>query len=421
MPVPWFDGSVTITVEAAFSAATGSYGAWDGGRWDSALWGPDIIWSDISAYVRSIRTDRKCATAVRNWDSGQASIVLSNRDGRFSPDNTTGPYAAAGVSGVRPWRPIRFRVTRSGITYPAWAGYITDVVDTWLPGHVDAYVTLSCVDEWGALSDVDGLTQASQGGGELSGLRVHRILNSAGHTGPRSVMSGRATMQATDLSSNTTQALQLVTDSEGGGIFVDGDGTVVFEDMYALIEQARSNTVQANFDDGAFGGLPCVDVTPEYAGTIKNIISYAQAASLGTPQTVADSTSRALYRDKRLTRTDLICDNDPQCLSLAKLDLETYRQPKKHFRAIEVRPRMSAALWPQAVGRRIRDLVQVTARPMGGPTITRYCHIAGVHHDIGRDDWVTTFDLWDATLSVTYSESRWDVGRWDDSDASWFF
>lgn len=420
MSIAWFGGAVTLTVEAAFSAATGTYGAWDVARWDSSTWGPDTVWTDVSAYTRSVTTDRSCAHAVRTWDASRASVVLNNRDGRFSPDNLSGPYVSAGVSGVRPWRPIRVRVTYAGVTYPIWAGYITDIVDTWLPGHVDAFVTLPCVDEWAALSDVDGLAQPAAGGGELSGPRVHRILDAAGHTGARSVAAGRATMQATDLSSNTAQALTLVADSEGGGIFIDADGTVVFEDLYALFEQPRSNTPQVVLGDGSGAELPCNDITPEYAGTIRNIVSYAQANSLGTPQTVSDTTSRALYRDKRLTRTDLVCDTDAQVLSLAQLDLETYRQPKKHFRQIRVLPRANAALWPHVLGRRIRDLVQVTARPMGSPTVTRSCHVAGVHHVISGDDWVTVFDLWDGTLSTTYAGSRWDVATWDGTGSAWF-
>ena len=50
---------LTYTVEVALSAATGTYGAWGAGLWDTATWGPDIIWTDVSQWVRSWTTQRR--------------------------------------------------------------------------------------------------------------------------------------------------------------------------------------------------------------------------------------------------------------------------------------------------------------------------------------------------------------------------
>lgn len=419
MSVSWFRGLVTLTVEAAFSGATGTYGAWDSGRWDTATWGPDVTYVDISQYVRSFTTDRAFATEVRKWAEGSASVVLSNRDGRFSADNLSGPYVTSGVTGIRPWRPIRISATYAGITYRLYTGYILDYIDTWLPGYTDAYVTLPCVDEWSALQAVDGLAQTPQGAGELSGLRIHRILNAAGHTGMRSVATGRNTVLATTLAENTATELDLTVDSEGGGIFVDGDGTFVFEDQYELMEQTRSRVVQATFGDTSTSTLPCSGIAPINRGTtIKNIISYARVG--GTAQTATDNTSRALYRDKRLTRSDLICETDAQALALATFDLTFYAAPTKLFSAIAIQPRAKpAGLFPEALGRRMRDLVRVVAHPRGSPTITRDSFISGVHHSVSPDGWTTVFDLWDASVYQTYASSRWNTATWD--GASWFF
>jgi hypothetical protein len=49
--------------------------------------------------------------------------------------------------------------------------------------------------------------------------------------------------------------LTTVVDSEGGALFVDADGTAIFEDQYALMENARSNTVQGTFVDANVGGF----------------------------------------------------------------------------------------------------------------------------------------------------------------------
>jgi hypothetical protein len=420
MPIDWFDG-VGLTVEASLSAATGTYGAWGAGRWGTATWGPDEQWTDISPFVRWIRSDRKFANEVQSWDSGTAEFGLSNRDGRFSADNLAGPYVVAGATAIRPWRPFRWRATYAGVTYYGYTGYCDDWVDTWLPGHTDAYVTVPCIDQMAALADVDGLEQVAQGAGETSGARIHRILSSAGHTGLRNIAVGRTTMQATTLAQNVVTELKLVADSEGGGLFIDADGSVVFQDQYALLEQARSNTIQATFGDGTGPELPCSDVTPTNTGKqVKNIVSYARVG--GTAQTVVDQTSRALYHPKRKTRTDLICETDAQALARATFDLEKYKAPAKRFSRIQVKPRANPTrLFPKVLGLRVRDLIRVVARPLGSPPVIRDCHIAGIHHDITGDNWVTTFDLWDASVYQRYAGSRWGVGTWGGSDTAWFF
>jgi hypothetical protein len=424
MTATFFDG-VTITVEAALSASTGTYGAWDSGLWDTATWGPDVLWTDITAYVRTIKADRAFSRGVQAWSAGTAQLVLDNRDGRFSPDNLSGPYVTAGVTQVRPWRPVRIRATYSGTTYYLYTGYALDWVESWAgparTGKGDAICTVPCTDELGHLAGFDGLAQTPAGAGETSGARIHRVLNNAGHTGTRSIDVGRTTVQDTTLAANTVTELKLVADSEGGALWIDADGTVVFEDQYSLLEDTDSNAVQATFGDGGGSELPYANARPGYAADlVKNIASYARVG--GTAQTAADATSRALYGDLRDTRTDLVCETDAQCLALATFFIEQRKQPEKRIEQIVVKPRrLPASLFPQVLARKPRDLIRVVRRPPGGHTMTRDCHIAGIHHSIDKSkgDWTTTYDLWSATVFQQYGSSRFDVAQWD--TAAWFF
>src|SRR6266704_2302177 len=41
------------------STLPSGYGTWDTAVWNTSTWGPDVLWTDISAYVRSISTDRR--------------------------------------------------------------------------------------------------------------------------------------------------------------------------------------------------------------------------------------------------------------------------------------------------------------------------------------------------------------------------
>jgi hypothetical protein len=74
--------------------------------------------------------------------------------------------------------------------------------------------------------------------------------------------------------------------------------------------------------------------------------------------------------------------------------VQRYGQPEERVEQIVVKPRADPTrLFPQVLGRRVRDLVRVVVNPLGGGTITQDCHIAGIHHEISEDDWTTTFDL----------------------------
>lgn len=420
----WFDG-VTLTVEAALSAATGTYGAWDSGLWDTATWGPDVVWTDITRWVRSFSTNRGFDRDVATWRAGSATVILDNRDGRFSPDNLSGPYVTSGVTGIRPWRPIRIRATYNSVTYTLYAGYALTWNESWLPGRGtgtgDAYVTVDCLDEMGRLGRFDGFPMTPAGAGESTGARVHRILNNAGHTGPRAVDSGNNTVRATVLDDVAASELNLTTDSEGGGLFVDADSTVTFERQYALMENSRSNTIQATFGDASGSQLQYASAEMAYDGDLtKNIVSYTRVG--GTAQTVADNTSRALYGDLRETRTDLVCETDAQALALATFYLNEFKEPERRITAIRIKPRRNpAGLFPQVLGRRVRDLIRVVRTPPGGFTLTRDCHISGVSHAVeySTGKWETRFTLSSATFFQTYATSRWDVGLWD--SAAWFF
>jgi hypothetical protein len=410
--VIWVD-QVTLS-----SVAVG-FGAWDAGLWDSALWGPDEIWTDISAYVRSISTDRHFSRDMQVWESGTATIVLNNFDARFSPSNLASEYVSYGITGIRPWRPVRIRATWAGVTYDLFRGYAlnwNESYDQPSPNGGGAYMTVSCVDEMASLARFDGLAQTPVGAGELSGVRIHRILNNAGHGGARMIDPGNVTVQATDLSANAVEELKLTTDSEGGGLYVSKSGTVVFQRSTALVDNTRSSTVQATYGDGP-GELPYSDVQPAYDGDLlKNIVSWSRVG--GTVQTLTDEISRALYEDKRDTsKQNLICTTDLQVAQLAGVFLQQFSKPEDRIASVEIRPRGNPnLLFPAVLTREVRDLVRAVRRPPGGITITRDCHIAGIAHEITGDNWVTTFTLWSATFYQ--SVGRWDTALWD--QATWF-
>lgn len=415
MPIDWFDG-VSLTAEAALAAASGDYGLFDVGRFDEMTFGPDVIWADVSGDVRSISTRRTFSREVQGWQPGTATFVLGNRHRHYSPSNLdpASPFVVGGVSQIRPLRPMRWAATYAGVTYYGYTGYSTAWEETFLPGHSDAYVTVPCEDELAMLGVFDGVEQPAVGGGETSGRRVHRVLDSVGYTGARSIELGQVTLQATTLAANASAELKLTSDSEGGALWVEADGSVVFEQQLALIDNDRSITIQATFGDGSGPELPCANIAVDFNGElVRNIVSYARVG--GTPQLVSDSASQQIYPNRRESRTDLLCATDSQALALAEFYLERFKEPEQRVTQITIKPRSDPArLFPQVLGRRVRDLIRVVVRPLGGGEIVRDCHIAGISHQISKDDWVTTFDLWSASVYQTYATSKFDIGRFDE-------
>ncbi len=406
----------TLTVEIGIATAASGTGIWDASLWDEGTWGPDIAWTDISAYVQDLSTFRGRSRENDRYQTGTATLTLRNLDGRFTPANTAGPYAAGGVSQIRPRMPVRIRATWDSVTYPLFYGR----AETWQDQHpaqgYDAVTILNVVDGLAELAAFNGAEQSSQGAGELSGARIHRILANMGWTLGTDVEPGSATMQATTLAQNAFTEAALTVDSEGGALWADPDGSIVFEDRYALIENVRSYTSQV-----AFGSTVAIsDPVVEYSSdTLRNVVSLARVG--GTQITTSDLASQALYGERGWSRNDLICEDDAQVASLAEQLLATWKAPE--YRVVEATVfgvRSPTAHWPHVLGRRIRDRASVTATVhASGVTIARNVFIDGIAHNIRNKDWSTTFYFGSATMFDGFVSSRWDEAVWD--TATWMY
>lgn len=257
-------GGLTLLVEVAFAAQAEGAGVWDSGLWDTATWGPELTWTNITPYVLGpITTKRGFSADGESWEAGSASITLDNRDGRFSVANVHGPYRVNGVTQLRRWRPVRITATASYGNFDIFRGYAiewSEEADQFSPT-----VDLRLTDEFGILARLDGLAQASQGGGELAGARIRRILASAASTASVDIDLGATTLQATTLAANVVGELKLTAASDGGSVWVGGNGAVIFGDQQSLITTDRSREVQATFGDGGY--LNLTGASTSYAST----------------------------------------------------------------------------------------------------------------------------------------------------------
>jgi len=377
--------------------------------------GGDVTWSDLTAWVRSGATNRastRQSGPLWAYQTGTASVVLKNGDGRFDPDNLSGPYVAAGVTQLTAMVPLQVTATWANVTYPLFCGF----ADSWQPedgsnyGSQYAQATVAASDAQEVLAGVTLPATAAVGAGEDSGARVTRILGLAGwYTGSqyRAVDAGESTVQAYAGGDTAWNLMQAAADAEIGNLYVSAAGQVTFRNRHAILQDSQSNTVQAVFGDSAG--------TPETAGTERPYTSVTRARDDttfandiqatrvgGTLQEVQDALSIQQYLFARsYVRDDLILQDDSTTLNWAQWVLYVAKSDEDRFDQLVIYPlRDPVNLWPVALGLEQGDRIQVWRRPPGvGSPVLKDCFIRGISHawDVSGNTWVTTFTLQDAS------------------------
>lgn len=317
----WDDVAFRIEIATGIAATeTLPGGEWDVDDWDdaaAALWGgTGWLWTDITDdYVR-LSTKRGRTKWGAHYTAGTATVVLRNLDGIYSP--TQPPEADLNlVAGNL----MRIVAEYDGTDYVRFTGTVRNVKDRDLPGQVPL-TTVQLVDAFAYLAGVNRIALGSAvGAGQLPGARLEDLLDDISWPDElREIGDGVETLQATTKAGNLLAEMYLVADSEGGELYVDRDGVIVFADRDTVDAQAAQTptlTVAGYADPGGAGEWICwADYQPEYAlDLVRNDASIARAG--GTVQTATDATSIASYGKKTVVRTDLLNQSDTWPAALA--------------------------------------------------------------------------------------------------------
>jgi len=410
----------TVITEVAFTGMQPASGAGtmtlDSGTFGlldtDVLAGADT-WTDVSPYVLSFTISRpssRTAGPLFTYQQSTASIVLDNSDGRFDPDNLSGPYVTGGVSLVHAMVPVRIRAIWQGVIYYLYRGF----ADGWQETAVNYSAgysewTLSATDAFKILAGVFLPAAGAAGSGEDTGARVNRILTAASwYTGQglttRMVDTGDSTLQATTLGDYALNLMQLAADSEIGQLYVSGAGAVVFRHRRALLTDTRSNTSQATFGDLPSGTSELAVAAIGRADDDTTIANDIQATRVGgTLQEAQDAASVATYLFPRTyARSDLILQDDTTALQWAQWVLYVSKTGEDRFDTVTVDPAADPVnLWAQVLGREIGDRITVNKRPPPSlsTVVTRDGFISGISHsfDVSTSAWSTAWTLADAS------------------------
>ena len=381
---------------------------------------------------------------TNKYNTGTATVVLSNIDGRFSPTNTGSPYRSGGSTTIGILRQIRIRAvyTDSSGTY-SWVlftGYIMSWNQKYPDYGYNAIVEVAAVGLESRLASWTGLAQTPVGASELSGARVNRILNAAGWTGPRAVDAGTVKLQATTLEGSATNQLQLVSDSEGGYFYFTPNGTATFDSINAQVEKGRLSNYVVISDVAATASAPTIryeDISYAYNGElVTNMVSY-QAVG-GAVKTVTAELSRNMYGDRQVSRSDLLNTSDIDVLRLADRQLTVFQSPELRVESVTLSPispenvdvttgAAGGAVFKALATNRIalRRGAQIVQTPSHEASqITQMCFIEGVSHSITPDDWTTELafssaSAYDNVGLAVFDGSGSQAGYFDSTTWGW--
>lgn len=371
---------------------------------------------DVSEYVIESDTFNGRARETDRYDAN-ATFVLDNWDGRFTPANLSGPYVSGGVSFVRPRVRVSVSAVWSAGSYDLWTGEVTNWQDDWPDEGLDSITTITCTGMYSRLAAWNGVAVTEVGEGEFGGARIDRILLAAGFTGGLVAATGLVPLAATTLEGNGISQILAVVDAESGAFWIEPSGIAQFDDRASLVVNSRSNSSQVTFSSGSVFFRGAKPISPD--DQIYNTVKFTGAS--GVEQTVTDATSEGLFGSRTLSRSNLPAREDNDVLAAAEFNLARFRDPQYGIAELTIDPAQSPALmWPHALGRRIRDRVTIQGAVLrSGVTVTNDAFIEGIRHRFSQNRWETTFSFSDAAAWNGFSASVWDTGVWD--TAEWFY
>ncbi len=388
-----------------------------GSVWGQALWGAgsqwqglEPLWTDVPCTtVLSASSQRGRTDPWEPYGPGTAQVQVLNNDGRFSFQ----PYDQLDYQTIRPGSPLRIGAVHQGRTHWLYRGYLLRIADS--ISYYGSEAALEAQDNLANLHRIERPGVPPVGANELTGARVNRLLDEASFPAEwRRVSPGHNQLQATVLDQAIGDELELVAFAEGGAVFCDPEGNVVFKGREWLWSEPTAINVQ-----GFIG--PDENLCPssyEVSWASDDVINEVSLQAVnGVAQTEVDSDSVRQLGYLTYERTDLPNANDQDVWHLARLLLAERSRLTLRIRSITLTPAVLQSAWEFCLSVDIGWRLQVTYRhPTQGWEWTALVHVQGVSHSITPDEWLVTLavdEVYPFTLEAArWAYSRWDIGLW---------
>lgn len=406
-----FDSNVNLTVEIGF----------DSNPFDSS-----ITFTDISSYVRQITTKRGRQNELGQFVSGTASLLLSNADNRFNPNNTSSPYydSSLGITKIQPHKVVRIRATYDSTTYDLFYGFLDTIPVAYPALGADSVVQFNCVDAFKLFNSITlnssgwrlGRSGFSELGvstvmgyedeEELSSSRVSRLLDQIQFPSTlRTINTGTVHVQSQE--SKTSDILTLLREvelAENAQLFMDPDGKLIFRNREYRLSNSKATTVQAYFsNDGT--NLPYQNIVKSF--DLNEVINlYSWTRTNGTTQFVSDADSITRYRPIASTK-NTINVNDSDVLSIIEQKINETALPIVRIDSLQINPRQDTSIWPKALGLNFGDRISVKVVNPDSSSYTDELWIESISHNINASS-----QEWNWTLTLSPAGSAgWILGQ----------
>ena len=342
---------------------------------------------DVSDQVISITTERGRNALADQFQAGNMTLKISDQNGDFNPLNTSSPYSPY----LTPMKKVQITATFNGVTYPLFSGFITSYVNTVSKDSSVAYTTISAVDGFKLLNNAQISTVTGAAAGNLSGTRINQILDQISWPATmRDVDAGLTTLQADPGTFRTSlAALQTVSDSEYGALYMDANGNVVFQDR-AVTAGSIGGTATVFADNGT--GISYFNA----AWVLNDVLIYNTANITrvgGVTQTATNAASIAKYFLNSYYLDNLLMQTDAVALDYAQAYVASRAETSIRCDAITLdlyTPNYDTGI-VAALNLKFFDPIKVTTTQPGGSTISKTLQIFGTKNEITPNSFKTTF------------------------------
>jgi hypothetical protein len=343
---------------------------------------------DISDVVDGVTTTRGRNAQADLFQTGSLTLRIVDQNGDFNPQNPASPYYGYLV----PMRKVAITATYGGVEYPMFSGFITSYTTTTPKMAEDVvYTTITAVDAFRLFqnSQISNVTLAEAG--DLPGERVNAILDEIGWPpSMREILYGDVILQADPGTFRTAlAAMQTVSTSEYGALYIDARGSIVLLDRAYCIESQALPPVVFN-DDGTdisyFNAVWRLDDSQVY-----NQASITRTG--GTPQLAFDQDSIDEYFLHSYNQQDLLMSTDAAALNYAQAYVASRKDTSTRCDAVELdlyTPNYNDGIIA-ALELDYFDPVTITTNQPGSSTLTKTLQVFGVVHRVTPNSWKTTF------------------------------
>jgi hypothetical protein len=342
---------------------------------------------DVSDVVDTIQTNRGRNPQADQFQTGTLTLRIVDQNGDFNPQNPSGPYFGL----LDPMRKVAISATYNSVTYPIFSGFITSYNTTTPKNALDVvYTTITAVDAFRLAQNAQIATVTGATAGDLSGTRINQILDQIGWpTSMRDVDAGLTTLQADPGTARTSlAAMQTVTLSEYGALYVDATGSFVFQDRQ--VTTASIGGTPTVFNDngtniGYFDAVWRLDDT-----LVFNAASITRAG--GTTQLAIDQASIDKYFTHSYNQQNLLMQTDAAALDYAQAYVASRKETSIRCDAITLdlyTDNYNAGIIA-ALDLDFFDPITITTNQPGSSTLTKTLQVFGVAMAITPNSWKTT-------------------------------